>query len=149
MNIILPLCGIGNRFIEAGFSDPKPLIDVFDKKMIFHVLEKLHFSINDKVFIVYHTSLENFNFSNIIRNKYPNIELIPIYIRTAGAAETVLFGIDHILNNNLSSLSDVLVVDCDTLYNINPCTFLAIQYGKNIKQLVRWQNRSSDTVHLP
>jgi hypothetical protein len=28
MNIILPLCGIGNRFIEAGFSDPNPLIDV-------------------------------------------------------------------------------------------------------------------------
>ena len=119
MNIIIPLCGTGSRFIDAGFSDPKPLIDVFDKKMIFHVLENLHVSINDKVFIVYHTSLENFNFSNIIRNKYPHIDLIPIYTRTAGAAETVLFGIEHILTNSLTNLSDVLVVDCDTIYNVN------------------------------
>ena len=119
MNIILPLCGLGNRFTEAGFSNPKPLIDVFDKKMIFHVLDKLRFSTNDKVFIVYYTSLEDFNFSNIIRNKYPNIELIPIYTRTAGAAETVLFGIEHILTNNLSSLDNVLIVDCDTIYNVN------------------------------
>ena len=119
MNIIIPLCGLGNRFTEAGFSDPKPLIDVFDKKMIFHVLDKLRFSTNDKVFIVYHTSLENFNFSNIIKNKYPHIELIPIYIRTAGAAETVLFGIEHILTNNLTSLTNILVVDCDTIYNVN------------------------------
>jgi NDP-sugar pyrophosphorylase family protein len=50
MNIIIPLCGIGKRFTEAGYDQPKPLIDVFDKKMIFHVLSSLKLCSEDKVF---------------------------------------------------------------------------------------------------
>ena len=41
MNIIIPLCGIGQRFIESGYMNPKPLIDIFDKKLIFHVIDQL------------------------------------------------------------------------------------------------------------
>ena len=119
MNIIIPLCGIGKRFQEVGYTEPKPLIDVFNKKMICHVLDNLDLEQNDNVFIVYHTSLDIHNFSTIIKNMYPNIYLIPISTRTAGAAETVLFGIDHILSNKLSSSQKCLLIDCDTIYNTN------------------------------
>ena len=119
MNIIIPLCGIGKRFVDAGYTAPKPLIDVFDKKMIFHVLDNLDISSDDKIFIVYHTSLDEHKFSNIIHQKYEHIILIPIFKRTLGASETVLYGIEYILSNNMTINNTCLIIDCDTIYNTN------------------------------
>ena len=38
MHIIIPMSGMGNRFIEAGYSIPKPLITVEGKPIIEHVI---------------------------------------------------------------------------------------------------------------
>ena len=37
MHIIIPMSGIGKRFIDAGYTDPKPLIVVDGKPIIEHV----------------------------------------------------------------------------------------------------------------
>lgn len=118
MNIIIPLCGIGKRFQEAGYSSPKPLIDVFNKKMIEHVLDSIDMKSNDKVFIIYHTSLEEYGFSTLIKDQYSHITLIPIYKRTDGAAETILYGIQYIIQHHLSINLQTLLIDCDTLYHV-------------------------------
>ena len=34
MNIIIPLGGKGERFSKNGYDRPKPLIPIFDKRMI-------------------------------------------------------------------------------------------------------------------
>ena len=39
MHIIIPMSGIGNRFIEAGYSEPKPLILIDGKPIIEHVCD--------------------------------------------------------------------------------------------------------------
>ncbi len=39
MHIIIPMSGIGNRFIEAGYKEPKPLIVVDGKPIIEHVCD--------------------------------------------------------------------------------------------------------------
>lgn len=121
MNIIIPLCGIGDRFLKAGYKQPKPLIDVFEKKMIHHVLDSLVLEENDTIFIVYHTSLDAYNFRDIVDydTSHTNIHYIPINYRTQGAAETVLFGIQYILQNKLSTHKQTLLIDCDTIYNID------------------------------
>ena len=121
MNIIIPLCGIGDRFLKAGYEQPKPLIDVFEKKMIHHVLDSLILQENDMIFIVYHISLDMYNFTDIIEydTLHKNIHYIPINYRTQGAAETVLFGIQHILHHKLSTNKETLLIDCDTIYNID------------------------------
>ena len=118
MNIIIPLCGIGKRFQEARYKSPKPLIDVFNKKMIEHVLDSLDTNPNDKLFIIYHTSLEEYGFSKLIKECYPHIILIPIYKRTDGAAETILYGIQYITQHHLATNSQTLLIDCDTLYHV-------------------------------
>ncbi len=38
MQIIIPMTGIGKRFIDAGYETPKPLIEVDGKPMIEHVI---------------------------------------------------------------------------------------------------------------
>ena len=118
MNIIIPLCGTGKRFQEVGYELPKPLIDVFDKKMIEHVLDSLDIMLDDKVFIIYHTSLEAYDFSTLIQTRYPHIILIPIYKRTDGAAETILYGIQYIIQRHININQQTLLIDCDTLYHV-------------------------------
>ena len=39
MHIIVPMSGIGKRFLDAGYKDPKPLIEVEGKPIIAHVVD--------------------------------------------------------------------------------------------------------------
>jgi beta-phosphoglucomutase-like phosphatase (HAD superfamily)/choline kinase len=114
MNIIIPLCGIGKRFQDAGYDLPKPLIKIMGKTMIEQVLDRLDVSANDHIIIIYHQSLDEYQFSTIIRERYPYISLISLDKRTEGAAETVLYGIQRIQDHHKKTL----LIDCDTLYHI-------------------------------
>jgi HAD superfamily hydrolase (TIGR01509 family) len=119
MNIIIPIAGIGKRFTDSGYKEPKPLIKILNKELLRHILDNLNFLVDDKIFIIYHTYLDTFNFSSIIKSNYDNVYLIPISFRTDGSAETVLYGINHILDNKLSNLEKCVILDCDTIYNTN------------------------------
>ena len=39
MKIIIPMSGLGKRFVAAGYADPKPLIQVDGKPIIKHVMD--------------------------------------------------------------------------------------------------------------
>jgi len=114
MNIIIPLGGKGERFYKEGFSNPKPLIPILHKEMIFHVLDNLFLSNKDKIFIVYNIELDKSNFSKIITSKYPTISLIPIIYQTSGAVETIYNGLSKI--KSLSQNKKTILLDCDTFY---------------------------------
>jgi len=114
MNIIIPLGGKGERFLKNGYTQPKPLIQIFEKTMIEYVFDNLTISINDKVFIIYNTKLDNYNFSEYIISKYPFIHLVEIN-DTKGAVETLFLGIQTILNN-YTYHDKCLILDCDTFY---------------------------------
>ena len=62
MNIIIPLGGKGERFFKEGYDISKPLIQIYDKEMIFYVLDNLNISVEDKVFIIYKNDLDTFHF---------------------------------------------------------------------------------------
>lgn len=114
MNIIIPLGGKGERFKKANYDLPKPLIKIFEKEMIFYVLDNLKLNKDDKIFIIYHDNLEEYNFENIILNNYPKINLIKLNKQTLGATETLLYGINHI--KNVSPYIKCFILDCDTFY---------------------------------
>jgi len=114
MNIIIPLGGKGERFSKNGYTQPKPLIQIFDKCIIEYVLDNLLLLHNIKVFIIYNKKLDDYDFSQFINNKYPFIQLITIN-DTKGATETLFLGIDQILNNYFY-YNKCLILDCDTFY---------------------------------
>ncbi|VAW58678.1 Nucleoside-diphosphate-sugar pyrophosphorylase involved in lipopolysaccharide biosynthesis/translation initiation factor 2B, gamma/epsilon subunits (eIF-2Bgamma/eIF-2Bepsilon) [hydrothermal vent metagenome] len=41
INIVIPMAGAGSRFVEAGYTTPKPFIDVLGKPMISKVMDNL------------------------------------------------------------------------------------------------------------
>lgn len=115
MNIIIPIGGIGKRFTDNGYKDPKPLIKIFEKHMIEYVLTNLVTTKDDKIFIIYNSNLDKYNFLNIISTFYPHIKLITINRETCGAAETLMLGIEQIIKN-YSHDKKCLIMDCDTFY---------------------------------
>jgi beta-phosphoglucomutase-like phosphatase (HAD superfamily)/dTDP-glucose pyrophosphorylase len=112
MNIIIPLGGKGERFFKEGYILPKPLIKIFNKPILFYVLDNLDLKDGDKVFIFYNIYLDNYDFSIIIKDKYPFIYLIPINIQTSGAVHTLLLGLNEIKSN----VKKTILLDCDTYF---------------------------------
>ena len=108
MNIIIPIGGKGERFKNKGYIKPKPLIDIFEKPMIFYVLDSLNISKNDKIYIIYNTILERDKFTQVIKNKYPLIEFISLPRDTKGAAETLYLGLNGVINSILNKSSSLI-----------------------------------------
>jgi capsule biosynthesis phosphatase len=118
MNIIIPIGGIGQRFKDEGYDMPKPLINVLGKPMLYEVIDnlKLDYS-NDKIYIVYHNHLKEFNFETLIKFYFPhiNISFISLDYLTKGASETVLRCLETLPENELNE--NILLLDCDTFYH--------------------------------
>jgi HAD superfamily hydrolase (TIGR01509 family) len=120
MHIIIPLCGKGERFLQAGYHVPKPLIRVFDKEIISYVLDsiKTFLQPTDSLYIPYHQDLDQFNFDAFIQDKYPFVHLIRLHEYTRGAAETVNIALNKIINKDgmKTDNKDCLLLDGDTFY---------------------------------
>ena len=114
MNIIIPLGGIGARFQSEGYTRPKPLINVLGRPMIFHVLDNLHLSSDDTIYIAYNGDLDKYSFSDEIRHHNPKIKLFKQEQRTRGAAETVLACLKQLNDTELTKKT--VTLDCDTFY---------------------------------
>jgi hypothetical protein len=52
MNILIPMAGAGSRFTQAGYTFPKPLIEIAKKPMIQVVVENININAN-YIFISY------------------------------------------------------------------------------------------------
>jgi beta-phosphoglucomutase-like phosphatase (HAD superfamily)/choline kinase len=130
MNIILPLGGKGERFYKEKYEQPKPLINIFNKQMIFYVLDNLNINNDDNVFIIYNTNLDNHHFSSIIQKKYPNIILIPLTHQTSGAVETISCGLNKI--KEISSNKICVLLDCDTFYTEDILQYVREHNNQNI-----------------
>jgi capsule biosynthesis phosphatase len=114
MNIIIPIGGIGKRFKLENYNEPKPLIKIFGKQMIFHLIDNLKINSIDNLIIIYNKELNNFNFNNLLKNRYPNILLIELNKQTEGSVETILFGLNFI--DNILLKNKTIILDCDTFY---------------------------------
>ena len=88
VNVVIPAAGEGRRFAEAGWPQPKPLIDVNGFPMIslvVHNLSARHFNFTIAAQRQHRLEFENISFGAIKPPEFHYIEAI-----TSGAAETVL-----------------------------------------------------------
>ena len=114
MNIVIPLGGLGSRFAKEGYHKPKPLVNVLGKQMIFWVLDNLNFTPEDDLYIICNKDLEQWDFQQIILEKYPQTHFIYLQGQTRGAAETMLIGLNQIDPQKRSR--KCMTLDCDTFY---------------------------------
>jgi dTDP-glucose pyrophosphorylase len=108
MKVIIPMAGLGSRFSEQGYENPKPFIDVDGKPMIRRVVDCLGLHEYEHVFICNAEHLQKFNLSEI----FPDIKFSVVQLNktTEGAACSVYMA-HKVMNIN----EDFLVVNSDQL----------------------------------
>lgn len=99
LNVIIPMAGAGSRFEKAGFTFPKPLIEVNNKPMIQVVVENLNLDANF-IYIVQKSHREKYNLDTLLNLLTPNCKIVEVDGLTEGAACTALLAKEFINNDN-------------------------------------------------
>lgn len=89
MQLIIPMSGTGQRFIDTGYTDPKPLIGVDGRPMIEHVLN-LFPGIKDVVFICNEDHLANTNMREVLVGLCPTGKIMSIAPHKLGPVYAVM-----------------------------------------------------------
>jgi HAD superfamily hydrolase (TIGR01509 family) len=89
MNVLIPMAGAGSRFQKAGYTFPKPLIEVNGKPMIQLVVENLNIDARH-IFVVQKSHYEDYNLKHLLNLISPGCEIVQVDGMTEGAACTTL-----------------------------------------------------------
>lgn len=98
MNIVIPMAGLGSRFQTAGYTFPKPLIEVWGEPMISLVVKNLNLQ-GQYIFLVQKQHYEKYNLDKLLSMIAPGCKIIQIDGITEGAACTVLKAKEFIDND--------------------------------------------------
>lgn len=99
LNVLIPMAGAGSRFEKAGYTFPKPLIDVNGKPMIQVVVDNLNFDANH-IFITQKNHRSKYNLDQLLGLISDNPKIIEVDKLTEGAACTTLLAKELINNDN-------------------------------------------------
>lgn len=126
MNILIPMAGAGSRFQEAGYTFPKPLIEVEGKPMIQVIVENLNMEGNH-IFVVQKEHFEKFNLKYLLNLIAPNCKIIQVDGITEGAACTTLLAKEFINNDE-----PLLLANSDQYIEWNSNEFMYSMIADNI-----------------
>lgn len=118
MQILIPMAGAGSRFVQMGFKDPKPLIDVNGLPMIRRVIDNLGTD-HDYIFILQKSTLENYRerlteVTSVCRSaKFLTVDQL-----TEGAAQTCL-----IARSLLKGTESLMIANCDQIMDWDHAAF--------------------------
>jgi len=98
LNILIPMAGAGSRFQQAGYTFPKPLINVNGQPMIQTVINNLNFNGN-YIFVVQKEHRKKYNLDTLLNLLTPNCKIIETDGITEGAACTTLLAKEFINND--------------------------------------------------
>jgi HAD superfamily hydrolase (TIGR01509 family) len=99
LNILIPMAGAGSRFQQAGYTFPKPLIEVNNKPMIQVVVENLNIDAN-YIYVVQKSHREKYNLDTMLNLITPGCKIVEVDVLTEGAACTALLAKDYINNDS-------------------------------------------------
>ena len=98
MNVLIPMAGAGSRFQQAGYTFPKPLIEVRGKPMIQLVVENLNIDARH-IFVVQKEHYNKYNLRHLLGLISPGCEIVQVDGVTEGAACTTLLTKEFINND--------------------------------------------------
>jgi len=98
MNILIPMAGAGSRFQAAGYTFPKPLIDVEGKPMIQVVVDNLNIDATF-IYVVQKEHRLKYNLDTLLNLITPNCKIVEVDGITEGAACTTLLAKEYVNNN--------------------------------------------------
>jgi HAD superfamily hydrolase (TIGR01509 family) len=98
MNVLIPMAGAGTRFQQAGYTFPKPLIDVNGKPMIQVVVDNLNIDATF-IYVVRKEHRIKYNLDTLLSLITPECKIVEVDELTEGAACTTLLAKEWIDND--------------------------------------------------
>jgi HAD superfamily hydrolase (TIGR01509 family) len=98
LNVLIPMAGAGSRFEQAGYTFPKPLIDVRNKPMIQVVVDNLNIDAN-YIYVVQKSHRAKYNLDTLLNLITPGCKIVEVDGLTQGAACTALLAKEFIDND--------------------------------------------------
>jgi HAD superfamily hydrolase (TIGR01509 family) len=119
MNVVIPMAGAGSRFAAAGYTFPKPLIEVNGKPMIQVVVENLNVDAHF-IYLVQKEHYDKYNLKQLLNLITPGCDIVQIDGLTEGAACTTLLA-KELINND----EPLLMANSDQFveWNSNECLY--------------------------
>jgi len=105
MNIVIPMAGLGSRFSDAGYTTPKPFIEIEGKPMILEAVNTLGFEGN-YIFII----RKDEYIKSKMKEIFPDSQIIEVDYLTDGPASSVMLAKKFINNDE-----ELIVANCDQI----------------------------------
>lgn len=132
LHIVIPMAGKGTRFSDAGYTVPKPFIQINGKTMIERVIENLRPSIPHKfIFICQREHYDKYALHELLKNATNNLFEIVLVGPHQGAACAVVLAAQHINND-----SELLIANSDQYIQLATDDFVKTAREKSCDGLI-------------
>jgi len=127
MKVLIPMAGLGQRFVDAGYKDPKPFISVTDKPMLREVLMNIGIA-GEYIFVMLkqHYTTHGWIFRDIVRQHsfIKKMDMVLLGKPSRGQLDSCLKA-RAFLNDN----SPLLIANCDQLTYIDRFGLRSLPYA--------------------
>tara|TARA_R110001583_G_scaffold149372_1_gene301448 strand:+ start:8075 stop:9721 length:1647 start_codon:yes stop_codon:yes gene_type:complete len=110
--VIVPMAGLGQRFVNEGYKDTKPLIEVSGKPMVIQAVNDLPLA-NSYAFVLRKDMPNVEEISGTLRDEFPCSLLCMVPAVTEGQACTALFGLEEALRQQANLEGPFTFGACD------------------------------------
>jgi dTDP-glucose pyrophosphorylase len=132
LNIVIPMAGAGSRFANAGYKDPKPLIQVHQTPMIKGIINNLRPSRQHRfIFICQAEHVKKYLLNDRLKEWAPGSVIVEIDGITEGAACTVLQAKSFINNDD-----ELMIANSDQYVDYDIDTYLEKISKQNLDGLI-------------
>jgi NDP-sugar pyrophosphorylase family protein len=132
-SVIVPMAGVGQRFTNEGYAQPKPLISVSGQPMVVQAVRDLPAAV--KYVFVLREDMPGFDgICETLRREFPDPLLKAVHSLTEGQACTALLGLDE-AEHALPLVEEPITVGaCDhgALYDRNKLKALFDDFGTDV-----------------
>ena len=117
-NLLLPIAGDSHRFKNAGYYNPKSMIEVLGKSILEWSLKSIDIKECKLIFIIRKEQQEKHNIQKFLIDKFGwNINIVVIDEKTDGTLSTCMLA-ENYINNNLPLI--IFTPDCLFQPQFNP-----------------------------
>jgi len=133
------MAGVGQRFVDAGYSKPKPLLNVAGKPMIVRAAESLP-AADEWIFVCRDFHIKDNQIDRELTEIFPNAQVLSVDHLTEGQACTCLLAKDYL--NREDSLT---IGACDNAMTYNSEIFDLMMLDKQVDAMI-WTFRNNPAV---
>ena len=147
-SVIIPMAGLGQRFIDEGYSMTKPLIPVSGDPMVIKAVNDLPNAKNYS-FVLRSDTTDYNSIVKRIKKEFPNAMVKTISETTDGQASTTILGFEEIKNTIGTVPGPITVGACDSGAIYNEKTFSGLVNDQSIDIIVWGYRGNVNAIRRP